>query len=179
MVKTIGLREIWFFGLQYVDSKGLTTWLKLNKKVCGILYIDNFCVRCCRQYSILINQSVNQLVLFWGSELSVIAYSRRHTEDTLVAAFLAVNVCCVWPYFILCSGIRSGCTQRKSASVQVSRQVLPRRRLRRINSRSYAGESTVWAHGHLHYIMCCKDVILLSSSTFKPRKAANLLLWYV
>jgi radixin len=33
VVKTIGLREIWFFGLQYIDSKGLTTWLKLNKKV--------------------------------------------------------------------------------------------------------------------------------------------------
>lgn len=34
VVKTIGLREVWFFGLQYVDEKGLTTWLKLNKKVC-------------------------------------------------------------------------------------------------------------------------------------------------
>lgn len=33
VVKTIGLREIWFFGLQYVDTKGYTTWLKLNKKV--------------------------------------------------------------------------------------------------------------------------------------------------
>jgi len=33
VVKTIGLREVWFFGLQYVDSKGLSTWLKLNKKV--------------------------------------------------------------------------------------------------------------------------------------------------
>uniref|UniRef100_A0A0B7BDF9 FERM domain-containing protein n=1 Tax=Arion vulgaris TaxID=1028688 RepID=A0A0B7BDF9_9EUPU len=33
VVKTIGLREIWFFGLQYVDSKGFSTWLKLNKKV--------------------------------------------------------------------------------------------------------------------------------------------------
>lgn len=33
VVKTIGLREVWFFGLQYVDEKGLTTWLKLNKKV--------------------------------------------------------------------------------------------------------------------------------------------------
>ncbi len=32
-MKTIGLREVWFFGLQYTDSKGLTTWLKLNKKV--------------------------------------------------------------------------------------------------------------------------------------------------
>merc|ERR1712226_1121274 len=33
VVNTIGLREIWFFGLQYTDSKGLSTWLKLNKKV--------------------------------------------------------------------------------------------------------------------------------------------------
>ncbi|TSK17875.1 Radixin [Bagarius yarrelli] len=33
VVKTVGLREVWFFGLQYTDSKGYTTWLKLNKKV--------------------------------------------------------------------------------------------------------------------------------------------------
>lgn len=33
VVKTIGLREIWFFGLQFIDAKGLVTWLKLNKKV--------------------------------------------------------------------------------------------------------------------------------------------------
>ncbi len=33
MVKTICLREIWFFGLQYTDVKGFQIWLKLNKKV--------------------------------------------------------------------------------------------------------------------------------------------------
>jgi len=33
VVKTIGLREVWYFGLQYEDTKGLETWLKLNKKV--------------------------------------------------------------------------------------------------------------------------------------------------
>ncbi|CAI5437540.1 unnamed protein product [Caenorhabditis angaria] len=33
VVKTIGLREIWYYGLQYVDNKGFPTWLKLNKKV--------------------------------------------------------------------------------------------------------------------------------------------------
>ncbi|XP_068612625.1 radixin-like [Brachionichthys hirsutus] len=33
VVKTVGLREVWFFGLQYVDSKGYVTWLKLDKKV--------------------------------------------------------------------------------------------------------------------------------------------------
>jgi len=33
VVKTIGLREIWFFGLQCVDAKGYDNWLKLDKKV--------------------------------------------------------------------------------------------------------------------------------------------------
>ncbi|CDW55535.1 FERM N domain containing protein [Trichuris trichiura] len=33
VVKTIGLREIWYFGLQYTDTKGYVTWLKLDKKV--------------------------------------------------------------------------------------------------------------------------------------------------
>uniref|UniRef100_A0A674MPY9 Ezrin b n=1 Tax=Takifugu rubripes TaxID=31033 RepID=A0A674MPY9_TAKRU len=33
VVKTIGLREIWYFGLQYTDNKGYTTWLRLDKKV--------------------------------------------------------------------------------------------------------------------------------------------------
>ncbi|XP_058845494.1 moesin isoform X1 [Acipenser ruthenus] len=33
VVKTIGLREVWFFGLQYQDTKSFSTWLKLNKKV--------------------------------------------------------------------------------------------------------------------------------------------------
>lgn len=33
VVKTIGLREICCFGLQYTDNKGFPSWLKLNKKV--------------------------------------------------------------------------------------------------------------------------------------------------
>jgi len=33
VVKTIGLREIWYFGLQYEDKHEYKTWLKLNKKV--------------------------------------------------------------------------------------------------------------------------------------------------
>lgn len=31
--RTIGLRETWYFGLQYEDSKGFISWLKLEKKV--------------------------------------------------------------------------------------------------------------------------------------------------
>ncbi|XP_042865827.1 moesin/ezrin/radixin homolog 1-like [Penaeus japonicus] len=33
VVRTIGLREIWYFGLQFIDSKGFTSWLVLTKKV--------------------------------------------------------------------------------------------------------------------------------------------------
>uniref|UniRef100_A0AAY4C8H0 FERM domain-containing protein n=1 Tax=Denticeps clupeoides TaxID=299321 RepID=A0AAY4C8H0_9TELE len=33
VVKTIGLREVWYFGLQYVDNKGILSWLKMDKKV--------------------------------------------------------------------------------------------------------------------------------------------------
>ncbi|CAL8143884.1 unnamed protein product [Orchesella dallaii] len=31
--RTIGLRETWYFGLQYEDCKGNITWLKMDKKV--------------------------------------------------------------------------------------------------------------------------------------------------
>ena len=33
VVKTIALRELWFFGLQYTDSKDFPCWLKLDKKI--------------------------------------------------------------------------------------------------------------------------------------------------
>ncbi|XP_054469209.1 ezrin a [Anoplopoma fimbria] len=33
VARTIGLREIWYFGLQFVDSKGFITWLNSEKKV--------------------------------------------------------------------------------------------------------------------------------------------------
>ena len=46
VVKTIGLREIWFFGLQYTDSKGYQTWLKLNKKVLSQVNIIKQTKRC-------------------------------------------------------------------------------------------------------------------------------------
>ncbi|XP_015824833.3 ezrin a [Nothobranchius furzeri] len=33
VAKTIGLREIWYFGLQFVDTRGFITWLQPDKKV--------------------------------------------------------------------------------------------------------------------------------------------------
>lgn len=40
VVKTIGLREVWFFGLQYTDSKGDLTWIKLYKKVRKTVFLN-------------------------------------------------------------------------------------------------------------------------------------------
>nr|XP_027204033.1 merlin-like [Dermatophagoides pteronyssinus] len=34
VTRAIGLREVWYFGLQFVDSKGFICWLKMNKRVC-------------------------------------------------------------------------------------------------------------------------------------------------
>ncbi|KAA3670577.1 uncharacterized protein DEA37_0014461, partial [Paragonimus westermani] len=33
---TVGLREVWYFGLTYLDAKGVQKWLKLNKKISTI-----------------------------------------------------------------------------------------------------------------------------------------------
>lgn len=33
VTKTIGVRETWYFGLQYVDNKGYMSWLRFDKKV--------------------------------------------------------------------------------------------------------------------------------------------------
>ncbi|KAF7258854.1 hypothetical protein EG68_05434 [Paragonimus skrjabini miyazakii] len=30
---TVGLREVWYFGLTYIDPKGVQKWVKLNKKI--------------------------------------------------------------------------------------------------------------------------------------------------
>lgn len=32
--RTIGLRETWYFGLQFFDSKGCINWLKMDKRLC-------------------------------------------------------------------------------------------------------------------------------------------------
>ena len=40
--RTTGLREAWYFGLQYKDNKGYLAWMKLDKKVMGRL--DNLCL---------------------------------------------------------------------------------------------------------------------------------------
>lgn len=43
MCRTIGLRETWFFGLQYEDSKGILSWLKADKRVLdqGVSQLSN------------------------------------------------------------------------------------------------------------------------------------------
>lgn len=33
VTRTIGVREVWYFGLRYINVKGFTTWLRFDKKV--------------------------------------------------------------------------------------------------------------------------------------------------
>ena len=33
VISTIGMREMWFFGLQFEDDEGHMTWLNLNKTI--------------------------------------------------------------------------------------------------------------------------------------------------
>lgn len=33
VARTVGLREVWYFGLRYVDDKGFVSWLRTDKKV--------------------------------------------------------------------------------------------------------------------------------------------------
>jgi len=61
VVKTIGLREIWYFGLQYMDSKGYLTWLKLDKKV--RLIVNTECVLINRRVFVFILVKFNMASL--------------------------------------------------------------------------------------------------------------------
>lgn len=61
VVKTIGLREVWFFGLQYTDSRGDLTWIKLYKKVSRMMMVHCKMFVCpsvrrldCRESAVLI-----------------------------------------------------------------------------------------------------------------------------
>ena len=33
VTRTLGVREVWYFGLRYTDTKGFMTWLRYDKKV--------------------------------------------------------------------------------------------------------------------------------------------------
>lgn len=39
VTRTLGLREVWYFGLMYTDAKEFTTWLRYDKKVCLLLQL--------------------------------------------------------------------------------------------------------------------------------------------
>ncbi|XP_051166164.1 moesin/ezrin/radixin homolog 1 isoform X4 [Leptopilina boulardi] len=59
VVKTIGLREVWFFGLQYTDVKGDLTWIKLYKKA-GLSFLSRVVPFKHRKFSNVINQEVKK-----------------------------------------------------------------------------------------------------------------------
>jgi len=38
VARTVGLREVWYFGLRYVDDKGFISWLRPEKKVASFFF---------------------------------------------------------------------------------------------------------------------------------------------
>lgn len=72
VVKTIGLREIWYFGLQYTDNKGYSTWLRLDKKVRLVLWY----------FSTLegLSRSVGKLFHLWSSAVIMVNTVRHRSS---------------------------------------------------------------------------------------------------
>jgi merlin protein len=42
--RTLGLREVWYFGLQYKNTKGVLLWLRMHDKVCAVVMWVHKCV---------------------------------------------------------------------------------------------------------------------------------------
>lgn len=62
VTRTVGLRETWFFGLQFLDSRGLISWLDPTKKVSSAFRFHSYgqCVKFLRDEKIFL-----QLVVFF------------------------------------------------------------------------------------------------------------------
>ena len=43
VVEKLGLKEVWFFGLEFKDSKHCSEWLKLKRKVTSTECIQDLC----------------------------------------------------------------------------------------------------------------------------------------
>ena len=41
VARTVGLREVWYFGLRYVDDKEFVSWLRTDKKVVSYCHNNN------------------------------------------------------------------------------------------------------------------------------------------
>lgn len=124
IVKTIGLRETWFFGLQYQDSKGFSTWLKLNKRVSE----EGECLCRCEET----NWSCLGLLCFfvprWHKFIPPTCKVFSWPPLSLIRAslFILSSLCCG----VLLPGDSPGREEGQSAADKVQGQVLPRGRRR-------------------------------------------------
>lgn len=46
VTRTVGLRETWYFGLQFLDSRGLISWLDPTKKVSTAFRVHSWLINC-------------------------------------------------------------------------------------------------------------------------------------
>ena len=75
VARTVGLREVWYFGLRYVDDKGFFSWLRTDKKV--MIYLHNQCLHKYHIFSSLNNRCQRSNQIYFSSVQSFILKTSR------------------------------------------------------------------------------------------------------
>ena len=71
VARTVGLREVWYFGLRYVDDKGFVSWLRTDKKVAMCLYNKySLIILVCLAFRAIFTKGTTKLVLLSCQVLS-------------------------------------------------------------------------------------------------------------
>ena len=64
VISTIGMREMWFFGLQFEDDEGHLTWLNLNKTIVSQHIKEQTVSKGSKHRIVLINSSrISRIIL--------------------------------------------------------------------------------------------------------------------
>lgn len=107
--RTIGLRETWYFGLQYEDAKNNPTWLKMEKKVldqnvnpnggcvfmfCAKFFPENVSEELVQEitqhlFFLQVKQSILSMDIYCAPEASVLLASYAVQAKVLILCYLA------------------------------------------------------------------------------------------
>ena len=122
VAKTIGLRETWFFDLQYTTNKGRMQWLQLNKKVTyHFLVTKLICITFLEG-----DLRKDEIILGWS----------YITHDAFLILILPHLSSC---FLLFCSGLIPSCKEREASAVQIEGQVLSRGCDTRTHPRHHTG----------------------------------------
>ena len=110
--RTIGLRETWYFGLQYEDKKGFLAWLKMDRKGDYIFIQD--------QYT---HHDLNSFL--WSTKIYCVLVNKLLEKANMQL------------YFYFFTSSRSRCAQSFASTFRISGQILSWKCCRGISSRNH------------------------------------------